>query len=147
MMQRNWWTAITSRKILRREQNADGADGKQGGKVFSIQLFSFKKLLFRYDGLNLIAYNSLKMSTFTDTRTPRAEGGAESAHWAAEGGISRGNGSWAQWVRQQGLSLLRCEGGVGWVNSVTLCEGNHEKYEKGNKKSLGCQNSNQGPLC
>ena len=24
--------------------NADEADGKQGGKVFSIQLFSFKKL-------------------------------------------------------------------------------------------------------
>ena len=66
MMQRNWWTAITSRKILRREQNADGADGK----VFSIQLFSFKKLLFRYDGLNLRAYNSLKMSIFTDVRTP-----------------------------------------------------------------------------
>ena len=51
--------------------NADGADGKQGGKVFSIQLFSFKKLLFRYDGLNLRAYNSLKKSTFTDVRTPR----------------------------------------------------------------------------
>ena len=73
MMQRNWWTAITSRKILRREQNADGADGKQGGKVFSIQLFSFKKLLFRYDGLNLRAYNLLKMSTFTDVWTPEQE--------------------------------------------------------------------------
>ena len=71
-------------KIPPKVANADGADGKQGGKqggkVFSIQLFSFKKLLFRYYGLNLIAYNSLKMSTFTDTRTPRAEGGAESAH-------------------------------------------------------------------
>ena len=51
--------------------NADGTDGMQGEKVFSIQLFSFKKLLFRYDGLNLIAYNSLKISTFTDVRTPR----------------------------------------------------------------------------
>ena len=48
--------------------NADGADGKQGGKVFSIQLFSFKKLLFRYDGLNLRMYNSLKMSVFTITK-------------------------------------------------------------------------------
>ena len=47
------------------------ADGKQGGKVFSIQLFSFKKLLFRYDGLNLRVYNSLKISIFTDTRTPQ----------------------------------------------------------------------------
>ena len=56
--------------------NADGADGKQGGKVFSIQLFSFKKLLLRYDGLNLRVYNSLKMRIFTDTSPP----GAESAH-------------------------------------------------------------------
>ena len=48
--------------------NADGADGKQGGKVFSIQLFSFKKLLFRYDGLNLRMYNSLKMSIFAITK-------------------------------------------------------------------------------
>ena len=50
--------------------NADGADGKQGGKVFSIQLFSFKKLLLRYDGLNLRVYNSLKMRIFTDTNPP-----------------------------------------------------------------------------
>ena len=48
--------------------NADEADGKQGGKVFSIQLFSFKKLLFRYDGLNLRMYNSLKMSIFAITK-------------------------------------------------------------------------------
>ena len=38
--------------------------------MFSIQLFSFKKLLFRYDGLNLRVYNSLKMRIFTDTRPP-----------------------------------------------------------------------------
>ena len=61
-------------KIPPKVANADGADGKQGGKqggkVFSIQLFSFKKLLFRYDGLNLRMHNSLKMSTFTDVRTP-----------------------------------------------------------------------------
>ena len=38
--------------------NADGADGKQGGKVFSIQLFSFKKLLFRSDGLDLRCFNA-----------------------------------------------------------------------------------------
>ena len=41
-----------------------------GGKVFSIQLFSFKKLLLRYDGLNLRVYNSLKMRIFTDTKPP-----------------------------------------------------------------------------
>ena len=35
--------------------------------MFSIQLFSFKKLLLRYDGLNLRVYNSLKMSIFTIT--------------------------------------------------------------------------------
>ena len=38
--------------------------------MFSIQLFSFKKLLLRYDGLNLGVYNSLKMRIFTDTRPP-----------------------------------------------------------------------------
>ena len=43
---------------------------------------------------------------------PRAEGGAESAHRAAEGGISRGDSSWPQWVCRKGLSLLWCEGGV-----------------------------------
>ena len=42
----------------------------------------------------------------------RAEGGAESAHRTAEGGISRGDSSWPQRVRRQGLPLLRCEGGV-----------------------------------
>ena len=40
----------------------------KGGKVFSIQLFSFKKLLLRYDGLNLRMYNSLKMSIFAITK-------------------------------------------------------------------------------
>ena len=39
--------------------------------MFCIQLFSFKKLLFRYDGLNLRVHYSLKMSIFTDTRTPQ----------------------------------------------------------------------------
>ena len=38
--------------------------------MFSIQLFSFKKLLFRYDGFNLRMYNSLKMRIFTDARPP-----------------------------------------------------------------------------
>ena len=38
--------------------------------MFSIQLFSFKKLLLRYDGLNLRVYNSLKMRIFTDTSPP-----------------------------------------------------------------------------
>ena len=38
--------------------------------MFSIQLFSFKKLLLRYDGLNQRVYNSLKMRIFTDTRPP-----------------------------------------------------------------------------
>ena len=40
------------------DENVDGADGKQGGKVFSIQLFSFKKLLFRSDGLDLRCFNA-----------------------------------------------------------------------------------------
>ena len=44
----------------------------------------------------------------------RAEGGAESAHRTAEGGISRGDSSWPQRVRRQGLPLLQCEGGV-WL--------------------------------
>ena len=47
----------------------DGADGKQGGKqggkVFSIQLFSFKKLLFRYDGLDLRGFNVLQLENLT----------------------------------------------------------------------------------
>ena len=51
------------------------ADGKQGGKVFSIQLFSFKKLLFRYDGLNLRVYNSQKMYIFTIVQQLRRSGG------------------------------------------------------------------------
>ena len=54
--------------------NADGTDGKQGGKVFSIQLFSFKKLLFRYDGLNLRVYNSQKMYIFTIVKQLRRSG-------------------------------------------------------------------------
>ena len=49
--------------------NADGTDGKQDGKqdgkVFSIQLFSFKKLLFRYDGLDLRGFNVLQLENLT----------------------------------------------------------------------------------
>lgn len=70
MMLRNWVNRHYIEKIPPKGANADGADGKQGGKVFSIQLFSFKKLLLRYDGLNLRVYNSLKMRIFTDTRPP-----------------------------------------------------------------------------
>ena len=68
MMLRNWVNRHYIEKIPPTGANADGADGKQGGKVFSIQLFSFKKLLFRYDGLNLRMYNSLKMSIFAITK-------------------------------------------------------------------------------
>ena len=53
MMLRNWVNRHYIEKIPPKEANADGADGKQDGKVFSIQLFSFKKLLFRSDGLDL----------------------------------------------------------------------------------------------
>ena len=42
------------RAIARRNGVADPA----GGKVFSIQLFSFKKLLFRSDGLDLRCFNA-----------------------------------------------------------------------------------------
>ena len=56
-------------KIPPKGANADGADGKQGGKqggkVFSIQLFSFKKLLFRYDGLDLRGFNVLQLENLT----------------------------------------------------------------------------------
>ena len=53
MMLRNWVNRHYIEKIPPKGANADGADGKQDGKVFSIQLFSFKKLLFRSDGLDL----------------------------------------------------------------------------------------------
>ena len=53
MMLRNWVNRHYIEKIPPKGANADGADGKQGGKVFSIQLFSFKKLLYRSDGLDL----------------------------------------------------------------------------------------------
>ena len=56
-MLRNWVNRHYIEKIPPKEVNADGADGKQGGKVFSIQLFSFKKLLFRSDGLDLRCFN------------------------------------------------------------------------------------------
>ena len=56
-------------KIPPKVANADAADGKQGGKqggkVFSIQLFSFKKLLFRYDGLDLRGFNVLQLENLT----------------------------------------------------------------------------------
>ena len=48
-MLRNWVNRHYIEKIPPKGVNADGADGKQGGKVFSIQLFSFKKLLYRSD--------------------------------------------------------------------------------------------------
>ena len=57
MMLRNWVNRHYIEKIPPKGANADGADGKQGGKVFSIQLFSFKKLLFRSDGLDLRCFN------------------------------------------------------------------------------------------
>ena len=56
-MLRNWVNRHYIEKIPPKGVNADGADGKQGGKVFSIQLFSFKKLLFRSDGLDLRCFN------------------------------------------------------------------------------------------
>ena len=57
-MLRNWVNRHYIEKIPPKGVNADGADGKQGGKVFSIQLFSFKKLLFRSDGLDLRCFNA-----------------------------------------------------------------------------------------
>lgn len=57
MMLRNWVNRHYIEKISPKGANADGADGKQGGKVFSIQLFSFKKLLYRSDGLDLRGLN------------------------------------------------------------------------------------------
>ena len=52
-MLRNWVNRHYIEKIPPKGANADGAEGNQGGKVFSIQLFSFKKLLYRSDGLDL----------------------------------------------------------------------------------------------
>ena len=57
MMLRNWVNRHYIEKIPPKGANADGADGKQGGKVFSIQLFSFKKLLYRSDGLDLRGFS------------------------------------------------------------------------------------------
>ena len=57
MMLRNWVNRHYIEKIPPKGANADGADGKQDGKVFSIQLFSFKKLLFRSDGLDLRGFD------------------------------------------------------------------------------------------
>ena len=56
-MLRNWVNRHYIEKVPPKGANADGADGKQGGKVFSIQLFSFKKLLYRSDGLDLRGCN------------------------------------------------------------------------------------------
>ena len=58
MMLRNWVNRHYIEKIPPKGANADGGDRKQGGKVFSIQLFSFKKLLFRSDGLDLRCFNA-----------------------------------------------------------------------------------------
>ena len=57
MMLRNWVNRHYIEKIPPKGANADGTEGKQGGKVFSIQLFSFKKLLYRSDGLDLRGFN------------------------------------------------------------------------------------------
>ena len=57
MMLRNWVNRHYIDKIPPKGANADGGDRKQGGKVFSIQLFSFKKLLYRSDGLDLRGCN------------------------------------------------------------------------------------------
>ena len=57
IMLRNWVNRHYIEKIPPKGANTDGADGKQGGKVFSIQLFSFKKLLYRSDGLDLRGCN------------------------------------------------------------------------------------------
>ena len=54
MMLRNWVNRHYIEKIPPKGANADG---KQGGKVFSIQLFSFKKLLYRSDGLDLRGFD------------------------------------------------------------------------------------------
>ena len=56
-MLRNWVNRHYIEKIPPKGANAGGADGKQDGKVFSIQLFSFKKLLFRSDGLDLRGFD------------------------------------------------------------------------------------------
>lgn len=53
-MLRNW---VNRHYIEKIPQKGATADGKQGGKVLSIQLFSFKKLLFRSDGLDLRGFN------------------------------------------------------------------------------------------
>lgn len=57
MMLRNWVNRHYIEKVPPKGANADGGDRKQGGKVFSIQLFSFKKLLYRSDGLDLRGCN------------------------------------------------------------------------------------------
>ena len=56
-MLRNWVNRHYIEKIPPKGANVDGADGKQGEKVLSIQLFSFKKLLYRSDGLDLRGFN------------------------------------------------------------------------------------------
>ena len=56
-MLRNWVYRHYIEKIPPKGANADGADGEQGEKVLSIQLLSFKKLLFRSDGLDLRGFN------------------------------------------------------------------------------------------
>lgn len=53
-MLRNW---VNRHYIEKIPPKGATADGKQGEKVLSIQLFSFKKLLFRSDGLDLRGFN------------------------------------------------------------------------------------------
>ena len=55
-MLRNWLNRHYIEKIPPKDATVDGGDEKQGGKVLSIQLLSFKKLLFRSDGLDLRAF-------------------------------------------------------------------------------------------
>lgn len=56
-MLRNWVNRHYIEKNPPKGANAGGADGKQGEKVLSIQLFSFKKLLYRSDGLDLRSFD------------------------------------------------------------------------------------------
>lgn len=53
-MLRNW---VNRHYIEKIPPKGATADGKQGGKVLCIQLFSFKKLLFRSNGLDLRGFN------------------------------------------------------------------------------------------
>ena len=55
-------TYTQAEMVRLQDENVDGAVGKHGGKVFSIQLFSFKKLLFRATDSTweVLAFNGLE---------------------------------------------------------------------------------------